>query len=429
MVNETLFFYFSANIIVLLYWTKYFSFISIKQISLFLIFLLVYTYIFVVYFSELGHLVFIMSVFSIETILIVKYTHKWLISVVLINVQICLLMIIWEATFLITRFFVGLLSFENLKLSLLVFVIQNALLLIIPKIIISKVKISYIKDFLNEHHKEYRLFSIILFFQYISLQVMYAEVLKINSRYFELALMGVAVLMNIGSITFISYQTKLKNSQKIVDTLSYYYQSEKNKTELSAEFRHDLKSLLIGLQILLEEDSYVEAKELVYQMVEQSKPFLSENVHDRLCIINNLAIQGLLLDFYHRCEEKNTFLNMNLENVPSEIVNKQLANILRSVSILLENSLEETTLLNDVEKTIYLEVKSEEDWVVFKVKNKTNNEAKVSDFLKRGFSTKESNTGLGLYNIKKIEERNKNTHLNLKKSKNFFTAILTITSK
>ncbi|HDT8172137.1 TPA: GHKL domain-containing protein [Enterococcus faecalis] len=69
------------------------------------------------------------------------------------------------------------------------------------------------------------------------------------------------------------------------------------------------------------------------------------------------------------------------------------------------------------------------DWVVFKVKNKTNNEAKVSDFLKRGFSTKESNTGLGLYNIKKIEERNKNIHLNLKKSKNFFTAILTITSK
>ena len=141
-------------------------------------------------------------------------------------------------------------------------------------------------------------------------------------------------------------------------------------------------------------------------------------------LINNPAIYSILADKHFKAEKFN--VNLNLEILMDlNSFNEKIYEITRILGILLDNAIETAKDCDD--KTINVIFKQSNYRQIIKIENTyTNKEICIDKIFDKGYSTKPNNTGLGLWEVKKILSKNENLNLFTSKNNDFFMQQLEI---
>ena len=143
-------------------------------------------------------------------------------------------------------------------------------------------------------------------------------------------------------------------------------------------------------------------------------------------VINNPAIYSLLTNKYHQATELD--INMNIETfIDFNKLNMKVYEFTKVLGILLDNAIEAAKECN--EKTINIIIRKDFNinrQLVIVENTYTNKNIDTEKIYEKGFTSKQNNTGLGLWEIRQILKRNKNLNLFTSKNNEFFKQQLEI---
>ncbi len=142
--------------------------------------------------------------------------------------------------------------------------------------------------------------------------------------------------------------------------------------------------------------------------------------------INNPAIYSILASKYHKSDELGIKVNLEVF-LDLNKLNMKIYEFTRILGILLDNAIEATS--ECTEKTINViirkDFKSNRQLLI--IENTYNNKnVDTEKIFEKGYSTKEKNTGLGLWEVRQILGKNSNLNLFTSKDDNFFKQQLEI---
>lgn len=146
-------------------------------------------------------------------------------------------------------------------------------------------------------------------------------------------------------------------------------------------------------------------------------------------VINNPAIYSLLTSKYHKADELGIKINLEVFLNLNEL-NMKIYEFTRVLGILMDNAIEAASECE--EKIINVEIRKD-----FKVNRQLliiENTYKEKDInldkiFEKGFSSKQNNTGLGLWEVRQIMKKNNNLNLFTTKNDKFFSQQLEIYTK
>lgn len=146
-------------------------------------------------------------------------------------------------------------------------------------------------------------------------------------------------------------------------------------------------------------------------------------------VINNPAIYSLLASKYHKADELGikihleVFLNLNE-------LNMKIYEFTRVLGILMDNAIEATNECN--EKIINVEIRKESNrnrQILIIENTYMEKNVDIDKIFEKGYSSKPSNTGLGLWEVRQIMKKNKNLNLYTTKNDKFFIQQLEMYNK
>ena len=141
-------------------------------------------------------------------------------------------------------------------------------------------------------------------------------------------------------------------------------------------------------------------------------------------IINNSAIYNVMAAKYHRADELGVQINLAIFMDLNEIEkHMKIYEFTRIIGILMDNAIEATAECKD--KVIHVTFRKEENRkrMVMIIENTyLNKDVDIDRIFDKDFSTKskETNSGLGLWEVRQILKRNNNLNLFTTKNEEFF---------
>ena len=242
-----------------------------------------------------------------------------------------------------------------------------------------------------------------------------------------ITILSIIILLGYYIISFYSLikTTKLQLTERSLEQTKQY-----NKTLIILHdnircFKHDYNNMITTL------GGYIQSED-----INGLKNYYSQLLHD--CsqvkslsalspeVINNPAIYSLLTNKYHQAIELG--INMNIECfLDFEKLDMKVYEFTKILGILLDNAIEAAKECED--KTINVIIRND-----FKVKRQLviientyiNKNIDTEKIYEKGFTSKENNTGLGLWETRKILKRNNNLNLFTSKNNKFFIQQLEI---
>ena len=140
--------------------------------------------------------------------------------------------------------------------------------------------------------------------------------------------------------------------------------------------------------------------------------------------INNPSIYSLLTNKYFIANEKNIIMNFSIFSDLSKL-STNIYEISRILGILLDNAIEAAE--ETEEKLIDIEIKSDDKKHIFIIKNSyKGTNISTTKIFEKGYSTKNRNSGFGLWNVHKILSKNTNLDLFTTIDGNMFSQKFTI---
>lgn len=185
-------------------------------------------------------------------------------------------------------------------------------------------------------------------------------------------------------------------------------------------FKHDFNNIMQVFGAYIKTNNMEQLK-IYYSKVmnECEETKASENF--RKIIKENPAIFTLLSNKYNVALEKKIKMNIeimcNLQEIKEDIYE-----ITRILGILLDNAIEAANECNE-QRQIYIQILKDykENQNVFIIENTyLNKNINLQEIYKKNFTTKEHNSGLGLWKVKKIVSKNKRLKLNTFKGEDYF---------
>lgn len=213
-----------------------------------------------------------------------------------------------------------------------------------------------------------------------------------------------------------------------MEVLSEAYLIDQKKREVSNEFQHDFKALLIALDNCLKENSITDARILLNQIIADSQDMFSSNEYAQINRLENLPIQGLILNFLKECSKNNLSVKLKLNSIPKNL-RVDSVDLVRCVSILLNNALETTIDLDGDNQKKIIQLTVENDGVntlCFSITNPVDKKVELDALLKKGFTTKIGHKGIGLTTIRKITRESEYINLYIKQTNHTFISELVV---
>lgn len=281
-------------------------------------------------------------------------------------------------------------------------------------------------NFLYERPKKNRLLSIVILFIILSLAVIHGHFAWTQNWLF-----GMYTAFILGSVCLLLalvVHNSIDNQKKLNElrTLTEIYSVEVSKNELTSEFQHDFKALLISLNSCLKENAIDDAKRLLSQVIVDSKEIFQTNSYAGINRLNNVPLQGLLLNFLKDCEESGISTEVTLVPVPIAL-QVEVIDLVRGLSILLNNAYENTVILPPHLHMVTIVMKdSGEGQLSIIITNPIEKKIEIEQILKKGYSTKEGHKGIGLNYLKRITSDDSHLHLYLRQTKRAFFAELIV---
>lgn len=281
-------------------------------------------------------------------------------------------------------------------------------------------------NFLYERPKKNRLLSIVILFIILSLAVIHGHFAWTQNWLF-----GMYTAFILGSVCLLLalvVHNSIENQKKLNElrTLTEIYSVEVSKNELTSEFQHDFKALLISLNSCLKENAIDDAKRLLSQVIVDSKEIFQTNSYAGINRLNNVPLQGLVLNFLKDCEENGISAEVTLVPVPITL-QVEVIDLVRGLSILLNNAYENTVILPPHLHRLTIVMKdSGEGQLSIIITNPIEKKIEIEQILKKGYSTKEGHKGIGLNYLKRITSDDSHLHLYLRQTKKAFFAELIV---
>ena len=292
-------------------------------------------------------------------------------------------------------------------------------------------------------------FTIYLLIKYFKIQISLLENMPKNSKIIFLTNLLLAILAisiqffitgfylnrlpiyivlfsNLSLISYflLSLYSLTKTTQLEITALNLEQEKENNKIlkDLQDElrgFRHDFSNIMCTI------GGYVQVKDIdglsrYYSEIQKDINKINNLGALNPNTINNPAIFTLIASKYSKAMELGVEMNINVFlNLNS--LNMKIYEFTRCLGILLDNAIEAAKECD--EKIINLEIRkdSRHNRQILLIENTyTNKDVDTEKIYEKNFSTKEGNTGLGLWEIRQILKKNTNLNLFTSKDSKFF---------
>lgn len=362
--------------------------------------------------------------FFFELILMQRHLANWLLPALILLFQYALIIFVRLITFFIPQFLVTSVSFVLLKNQLMLGVIQICFLSVLSYLL-KKLdrKYQFIRS-LKEMPQAFFLSGISFFVVFITLMT----ILNVISLFGPFTLIFLILLLFFSITTQVIsvriLRNKIYQKNAYLEALKLSMKEEKENYELAREYRHDFRSLMLGLNEYLASEDLEGAKDFLLQTLKDSEDYFKEYRYNQLAEIQNAAIRGVLTDFIHRCERHHIYLELKINNQDVGLPISQI-DLVRSISIVLNNAFEAT--INEPKKYIYIELRNTlTHWQMTVTNPSTIDSPSIATLVQKNFSTKDNHSGLGLYQLQKISHKYADFSLVIDKSPEQFNVDITI---
>jgi len=190
-------------------------------------------------------------------------------------------------------------------------------------------------------------------------------------------------------------------------------------------FKHDFNNIVQAIGGYISTNDIEGLKNYYYELQEdcQRNNNLSALNPDT---INNPAIYSILASKYHKADSLGIKVNLEIF-IDLNTLNMKIYEFTRILGILLDNAIEATSECDDKIINVYIRKDFSVKRQLLIIENTyKNKEIDIERLFEKGYSTKDNNTGLGLWEVRQILHKNKNLNLFTTKNNGFFKQQLEI---
>ena len=246
--------------------------------------------------------------------------------------------------------------------------------------------------------------------------------------FYTYALPTFITIINIISIftyVVVSFYTiftvsKLEATSMNLEESQLYNKTLQMLQDNTRAFRHDFSNIVQGMAGFIDKNDMEGLKKYYSQLIEDIQhtnnlTTLSPEV------VNNPAIYNVLATKYHKADQLGikinleAFLNMNDLHI-------KIYEFTRVLGILMDNAIEAAKECDEKIINVVFRKDSKRHMQLLIVENTyTNKDVNTDKIFEKGYSTKQGNTGLGLWEVRQILKKNNNLNLFTTKNDEFFT--------
>ncbi len=306
---------------------------------------------------------------------------------------------------------------HRLLITLIIYLIEFIICLLLKYY-----KLNFKKLDISSSHKKYLLMintilGIILIATQIYIIYFYASVLPFY-----------IILLNlIGLIAYIAFNlytlftvSKLETTSTNLEEAQLYNKTLEILQDNTRAFRHDFANILQGMVGYMDNNDMEGLKKYYSQLVEDIQH--SNNLTTLSPkVVNNPAIYNVLATKYHKADSLGIKIHLEAFLDLNEL-HMKIYEFTRVLGILMDNAIEAASECEEKIINVTFRKDSRKHMQLLIIENTYKNKDVDTDKIyEKGYSTKEGNTGLGLWEIRQILKKNNNLNLFTTKNDNFFT--------
>ena len=192
------------------------------------------------------------------------------------------------------------------------------------------------------------------------------------------------------------------------------------------KFRHDYINILSSIEGFMHDNDMDELKTYFNNYISPLNQNI-QNTNHKLVLLKNIKLpelKGLISSKLIRAQELGLYVNIDISE-EINFINMNKVDLIRCLGIILDNAIEASMISR--EKCIELGVIKKQAYIIIIIMNSYDKEiSSISRLFKEGYSTKGSNRGLGLSNLREMINNNKNVLLNTSIENNRFIQVINI---
>lgn len=231
--------------------------------------------------------------------------------------------------------------------------------------------------------------------------------------YFGLSFYSLAKIMSLATT-----KRKLESAEEYNKTLHILHDSVRG-------FKHDFDNIVTTIGGYIKTNDMDGLKNYYNQLEEDCEKVNNLYVLNP-DIINNPGIYNLLTTKYNEAEEKDIKVNLTFLLDLNDI-HMKIYEFARILGILLDNGIEAASECEEKILNIVFRNDSKNNRNIVLIENTYNNkDVNIDDIFKKGITGKENHTGLGLWEIRQILNKNNNINLHTSNNEQYFSQQLEI---
>ncbi len=301
--------------------------------------------------------------------------------------------------------------------TLLIYVIMYLIYIILKasKINIAKIEIlSFKKKLLLILNT---IFGIILIATQLYILIYYNATLP-----FFVILLSLSSLITYIIISFytIFTESKLESTSTNLEEAQLYNKTLEILQDNTRAFRHDFSNILQGMVGYMDNNDMEGLKKYYSQLVEDIQH--SNNLTTLSPkVVNNPAIYNVLASKYHKADSLGIKIHLEAFLDMNEL-HMKIYEFTRVLGILMDNAIEAASECEDKIINVTFRKDARKHMQLLIIENTYQNKDIDTDKIyEKGYSTKQGNTGLGLWEIRQILKKNNNLNLFTTKNEKFFS--------
>ena len=234
-----------------------------------------------------------------------------------------------------------------------------------------------------------------------------------------LSILSIAVYVVISFYTIFTV-SKLETTSTNLEEAQLYNKTLEILQDNTRAFRHDFANILQGMVGYMDNNDMEGLKKYYSQLVDDIQT--SNNLTTLSPkVVNNPAIYNVLANKYHKADSLGikihleAFLDMNELHI-------KIYEFTRVLGILMDNAIEASSECENKIINVTFRNDNRKHMQLLIIENTyKNKEIDTDKIFEKGYSTKEGNTGLGLWEIRQILKKNNNLNLFTTKNDEMFT--------
>ncbi len=237
----------------------------------------------------------------------------------------------------------------------------------------------------------------------------------------------ITLLSTVGLLTYfsISVYTIFTVSKLEITSTNLEQANQHNKTlellqDNTRAFRHDFSNIIQGMVGYMDRNDMEGLRKYYSQLVEDIRhtnnlTTLSPKV------VNNPAVYNILANKYHKADSLGIKINLEVF-LDLNTLHMKIYEFTRILGILMDNAIEAASECDEKIINVIIRRDTRKHMQLLIIENTyTNKEVDTEEIYKKGYTTKEGNTGLGLWEIRQILKKNNNLNLYTTKNDKYFS--------